>query len=252
MRYPGRGSENAIWIGGRASADGRGRGSEGVVRDWKNEKNIERFYCIVVGDGEGGKRQSKGRETVTIRRRERRVRFSGILLVIFTPLILAGCEGDQVPSDPQPAKVEKDSTMADGTPEIEVSEAMWERIQMGLELGFAAVGDADAFAPYAVFRLEDEIVSLVYAADGIDEALTLARSDIRKRGALDYALGYDGRITFEGEKYDAIVIEAAERGMRFARQFAHRYDRTDEPGKPRRIGRAIYLGEVESALAESP
>ena len=63
-----------------------------------------------------------------------------------------------------------------------------------------------------------------------------------------YAIAHDGYVTIQGTKYDAILVEASERGRPRAVLLAQRYIPKTEQQSFQRIGNAAFLGEEESRL----
>jgi len=59
-------------------------------------------------------------------------------------------------------------------------------------------------------------------------------------------LAFDGFITVEGIKSDAILVEASQRGRPKGLVFAQRYQPAHGPEVLRKIGNAAFLGECES------
>ena len=95
-------------------------------------------------------------------------------------------------------------------------------------------GDKKDLQRFVTERLEEGVARAQEAASSLD-ADTQA-----------YAIAHDGYITVEGARYDAILVEAAERGSPTGFLFAQRY-------KPKKgifsnlktIGNALFLGEAE-------
>ena len=95
-------------------------------------------------------------------------------------------------------------------------------------------GDEKKLQRFAAERLEEGVAEAQAAASSLDAATQA------------YAIAHDGYITVEGTKYDAILVEAAERGSPTGFVFAQRY----RPKKGlfrglKTIGNAASLGEAE-------
>jgi hypothetical protein len=63
-----------------------------------------------------------------------------------------------------------------------------------------------------------------------------------------YAIAHDGYVTFEGTKYDAILVEASERGRTGAVIMAQRYVPKTAQQSFQRVGNPALLREEESRL----
>jgi len=128
----------------------------------------------------------------------------------------------------------------------EPSVSLMELIFLALEHGLDSVRGGGPLAPFLVTdgrernlerfvteRLEDGLARAQEFASSLDAATTA------------YAIAYDGYVTVEGTKYDAILVEAAERGSPTGFLFA-------QPYKPKKgflsrfkiIGDTVFLGEA--------
>lgn len=99
---------------------------------------------------------------------------------------------------------------------------------------FMTEGDEKKLQRFAAERLEEGVAKAQEAASSLDAATQA------------YAIAHDGYITVEGTKYDAILVEAAERGSPTGFVFAQRC----RPKKGlfrglKTIGNVALLGEAE-------
>ncbi len=67
-----------------------------------------------------------------------------------------------------------------------------------------------------------------------------------------YALVFDGRVTLDGEKHDAIIVEAGERMSDHGVVIALRYRPASEAGEFEEVGNPRYLGRIANHLASGP
>lgn len=96
--------------------------------------------------------------------------------------------------------------------------------------------------PFAMTRAGEQrrlnrFLGADYQAD-VDHALTFAR-----QGDFDcWAVAWDGYITLEGERSDAVFVRAARRHANQAVLFAWRYERPAPTAALRKLGNPVFLG----------
>ncbi len=101
---------------------------------------------------------------------------------------------------------------------------------------------------FVVWETASEAGYEVFAADDFDQGLSEAREYVRSlSGAvLSYALVYDGYLSLEGRRHDAIFLEVGESGNSQSQLFAQEYaPRTLFRGS-HPIGKLKYLEPVKS------
>lgn len=85
-----------------------------------------------------------------------------------------------------------------------------------------------------------------HVSDTLEEAQTGAREALRRdTDAVRAALAYDGYITVDGERSDAIIVEAYERGQEHGVIYAQRYQPARLLRKFSTIGNTAFLGDAE-------
>ena len=84
----------------------------------------------------------------------------------------------------------------------------------------------------------------------MEESLAQARLAVSRLppSVTAYAIAHDGFITIEGTKYDAIFVEASERGRTGAVIMAQRYIPKTPQRSSERVGNPALLKEEESRL----
>jgi hypothetical protein len=135
----------------------------------------------------------------------------------------------------------------------EPSESLMELIFLALDHGIDCVKEEGSLIAFLIEESQDRTLHR-FVTDRIEAGLVKAQ---QFAGSLDantkkYAIGYDGYITIEGTKYDAILVEAAERGAPTGFRFAQRY-------RPKKglfsrfkiIGNAAFLGEAEQRFSQT-
>ncbi len=130
------------------------------------------------------------------------------------------------------------------------SAALMDLIFFTLDHGTESVRSGGPLVPFLVVEEEGKRSIRRYAANRLEQGVAQAKEEASKLApaAERYAIAYDGYLTTESVKHDAIFVEAAERGESRGVRFAQRY-------VPRRIskefnivGNVAYLGECEQLI----
>lgn len=123
---------------------------------------------------------------------------------------------------------------------------------LALDHGIESIKDgAEPLIPFVISEQPDGKRKLDrYFADTLEESLARARRAVSElpSGTTAYALAHDGYITINGNKHDAILVEASERGRTRAVQLAQRYIPKTAQQSFERVGNAAFIGECESRL----
>jgi hypothetical protein len=132
---------------------------------------------------------------------------------------------------------------------LSISERLWELIDNAVNEGLMML-QQDALVPFALVMRKEGVSLQRFTAPDSGEALEKAEASLRESDVevLGYALVYDATIEMENSEYDALLIEAAERGAENAYRFAQRYQPATVKMPPYTIGALAYLGEAESFL----
>jgi hypothetical protein len=132
---------------------------------------------------------------------------------------------------------------------LQVSERLLELIFSAAEEGLNML-QQNALVPFALVMRKEGVSLQRFTAPGSSEALANAENLLRESDeeVLGYALVYDATIEMENKDYDALLIEAAERGVEAGYRFAQRYQAAQGTRPPYAIGQLAYLGEAESFL----
>lgn len=134
-------------------------------------------------------------------------------------------------------------------PSIPVGGELAELISLTLDHGVSSVEEGDALIPFVLTEAggQREIHRFV---DEQPQGISLEGSLDRARKYVEtlpqevdrYTLAYDGYVTVEGNKHDAILVEAREVATPIPLLFAQRYQPKRTLRKARKIGTPIYLG----------
>lgn len=126
------------------------------------------------------------------------------------------------------------------------SESLAALMFLALDHGVDSVRGGGPLIPFLMTEGREKKLQR-FVTERIEQGLAKAQQAASSLNATtsSYAIAYDGYITVEGAKYDAIMVEAAERGATTGFLFAQRY-------KPKKgffsrfktIGNAAFLGEA--------
>lgn len=136
--------------------------------------------------------------------------------------------------------------------DIGASDALMDLMFDALDHGIGTVSDfgpeAGAMHPFVMVQDgERREMARLIGADAAGD-IERGRAMLRNRGGDRAALVYDGYVPDEGGKSDAILVEAAERGMGHGLLFAQRYAPAVGEGLFRTVGNPQYLGQVDALL----
>ena len=135
--------------------------------------------------------------------------------------------------------------------EIEMSEKFVDLVFLALDHGVDSVRESGGpLIPFVVYEEDGEIKLQRFVTDRLEEGPEQARQAIAASPASisAYALAYDGFITVEGTKFDAILVEASERGRPAGILMAQRYSINGSSGSFETVGNPALLEECETLL----
>jgi hypothetical protein len=120
---------------------------------------------------------------------------------------------------------------------------------LALDHGVGSVSDAagEALIPFLLTQDASGQRGLKrFMADTLEESVGMARSEARGlHPTVQLAvLAYDGFVTIQGQRSDAVVVQAQRRGASRSEMYAQRYGR--DGSKIAAVGNAVSLGEGES------
>lgn len=134
--------------------------------------------------------------------------------------------------------------------DIEMSEKFADLVFMALDHGVESVRDSGGpLIPFVVIEGEDGARGIQrFVTERLEEGPERAREAITALPAsvAAYALAYDGYITIENTKFDAILVEASERDRPAGVLMAQRYIIKKENFEI--IGNPVLLEECETLL----
>jgi len=135
--------------------------------------------------------------------------------------------------------------------QIEMSEKFADLVFLALDHGVESVRDGDGpLIPFVITEQDGKRELHRYAAEMLEDCERQARDAVASLPAsvTAYAFAYDGFITVQGTKFDAILVEASERGRPAGVQMAQRYIPKDGSRDFQTVGNPALLGECEGTL----
>lgn len=143
--------------------------------------------------------------------------------------------------------------MTDFTPSQEFADFFF----LAIDHGFGSVEDSGG--PLVPFTMVVESTGNKrlsrFALERLEDGLEEARSSITTSSSLvRYAIAWDGFITWEGRKWDAILVEAGEQSQEHGVLFAQRYTQGKKgffrKGRCERVGNPALVDRPQSRLWE--
>ena len=121
-----------------------------------------------------------------------------------------------------------------------------ELVFVALDHGIDSVTEGGPLIPFALTETSDGRDLSRFATETLEEGQARARDHVRAAGADRAAIAYDGYLTVEGDRNDAIFVEAQERGEGYSVMFAQRYRPGGRFKKFTTIGNAAFVERGES------
>jgi hypothetical protein len=141
--------------------------------------------------------------------------------------------------------------MSDFSPSREFSEFFF----LAIDHGFGSIeGGGGPLVPFTMVVEASGRKQLTrFVTDRLEDGVEKAKSSITSSQSLSmYAIAWDGFITLEGRKWDAILVEAGEASQDFGVLFSQRYvvgkKRLFRPGRCERVGNPALIGRAHSRL----
>ncbi len=128
------------------------------------------------------------------------------------------------------------------------SEAFGELVFFALDHAVDSVREGGPLIPFLIIGRSDGRELRRFASETLEEGQAAVRKAVAKleHDVTAYAMAYDGYMSFEGSKWDAILCEAAERGAPSGVFFAQRYQpKQGVFGKFKAVGNAAFVPEHE-------
>jgi hypothetical protein len=133
--------------------------------------------------------------------------------------------------------------------DIEMSEQFADLVFLALDHGGDSVRESgDPLIPFVIIEQDGERGLQRFVTERLEDGPEQAREAVAAlpENVTAYALAYDGFITVKGTKFDAILVEASERGRPAGVRMAQRYTRSTSSFEM--VGNPALLGECETLL----
>jgi hypothetical protein len=132
--------------------------------------------------------------------------------------------------------------------ELQMSQPFADLVFLALDHGVNSVRDDGALVPFIFYEKDGKCSLHRYAADTLEESLQQARlaSSRLPETVEAFAIAYDGFVTLKDNKYDAIIVEAAEHGKSVGVKLAQRYHPKRFFRRFRTEGNPLSLGKYDS------
>lgn len=135
--------------------------------------------------------------------------------------------------------------------DIQMSEKFADLVFLALDHGVESVrASGGPLIPFVVVEQDGKRELHRFATELLEEGKQRAREAVAALppSATAYAMVYDGYITVQGTKFDAILVEASERGRPAGVRMAQRYTPKKFLRSFQTVGNPALLGECETLL----
>src|SRR5262245_52001302 len=124
---------------------------------------------------------------------------------------------------------------------------------LALDVGFASIEDCSGpLIPFVIIKkIGGERVMHKFVCEMLEESIQKAKEYIEaeKSNLQIYALAWDGYITLDGKKWDAILVEAGERGTEFGLLMCQRYEKKGLiKRRNHKVGNPVLIEKPESRI----
>ena len=135
--------------------------------------------------------------------------------------------------------------------EIPASDELLDLVFAALDHGIGSVEDGGPLIPFVLAETAGGRELTRFAAETLEEGVAQARQHAGASAADRVAVAYDGYLTVEGERSDAIFVEAQERTAPSSVVFAQRYRPGGRLRKFATVGNAAFAGEGDGLFRGS-
>lgn len=133
--------------------------------------------------------------------------------------------------------------------ELDAGEELMGLVVEAVDHGVESVRElaGDPFIPFVLTHGEGDDRQLQrFAATDMHQALSGAHAHLRQAGGLvRAALAYDGYVTVDGQRGDAVFVKAQERGREHSLLFAQRYRPASDTDQFATSGSVVFVGHGE-------
>ncbi len=131
--------------------------------------------------------------------------------------------------------------------QLDLSDRLFELVFDAVREAMIPLREGETLVPFALVLTKSGVELRRFTDENISAALERARKTFASADddLLAYALAYDATITVEETDFDAVLVEAGERGNANGWRFAQRYLPRTLTSLHSPIGELAYLGKTE-------
>lgn len=128
---------------------------------------------------------------------------------------------------------------------IECSHELLTLVFMAVDHSRGDIFDGMSLTPFLMSETAEKHKIQRFRSDELSKSAKLAIDFVKQLPAetLRYAVTYEAIVTVDGQKYDAVMVEAGERGSEYGHTFAQRYQPVTKEDNFELIGNLTYLGK---------
>ena len=130
----------------------------------------------------------------------------------------------------------------------EMSQPLADLVFFALDHGINSIRDGGPLIPFLVYEEADKRALHRFAAQTLEESLARAKAATASLsgGVTASAIAYDGFVTIENRKFEAVIVEGAEQRKPRGVHLAQRYVPKRFLRRLRTVGNPTFLGECDS------
>ncbi|HWV19045.1 MAG TPA: hypothetical protein VNZ68_10770 [Rhodocyclaceae bacterium] len=142
------------------------------------------------------------------------------------------------------------SSPSEAQNKFDPSQPLGDLIFLALDHGVDSIRKGGPLVPFVMSETQGKRNLSRFVTEPYEKAVTEAKASIAKLPPQTdrYAIAYDGFITIEGKKYDAIIVHGAERGKEKAYLLAQRYVPSAAGKTLETIGNPAFIGKEDALL----
>jgi len=121
---------------------------------------------------------------------------------------------------------------------------------LALDHGVDSVSEGGPLIPFALTKMTGKPNLTRIQVERLEDSRNATIGIVLEKNPKMYAIAYDGYVTIKNKKFDAIIVEAGQRGEKKALKLCQRYVPKKSLRKFTKIGNPAYLGEVDNILSK--
>lgn len=121
---------------------------------------------------------------------------------------------------------------------------------LALDHSIDSISEGCPLIPFALIKTAGKPDLTRIQIERLEDSRNAAKEVVIEKNPKMYAIAYDGYFTVGDKKFDAIIVEAGQRGEKKALKLCQRYVPKKFLRKFTKIGNPAYLGEVDNILSK--